>query len=196
MPTFIYLFLVITGDATVQERMIAAGRELLGVPYEFGGRMRKPGEGIDCQGLVQYAAERVGECGWKSFDTKPTRSVKFGELGERVNGLDPVASSALEISELEAGDVIRMVDFVENPKEPAIGKLGGEPVWVWHVTLYTGNGKILSGDYFAGEVIETDLAEYLAENREDFAGIFVTRLTGPPSPRRCRKHPPMGPYRP
>jgi N-acetylmuramoyl-L-alanine amidase len=38
-------------------RMLSAARELLGVSYQMGGRLREPGEGIDCQGLIYYAAK-------------------------------------------------------------------------------------------------------------------------------------------
>ena len=54
------------------ERFVAAARELLGVTYRFGGRLQGDEPGIDCQGLVFYAAERIGPCRWKSFSTLPT----------------------------------------------------------------------------------------------------------------------------
>ena len=72
--------------------LVNAARELLGVHYELGGRLRTPGEGIDCQGVLFYAAERIGSCAWKSFSVMPTKSVAWRELGRRVPGLDPVAS--------------------------------------------------------------------------------------------------------
>lgn len=123
------------------ERFVSAARELLGVPYSLGGRMRRTGDGIDCQGVLFYAAERVGRCGWKSFSVLPTVSVPAGELGAAVDGLAPVASFALDVSRLLPGDVLLLVGFSENPAEPSIGELQGRPVWVWHTDLYSEPGR-------------------------------------------------------
>src|SRR5690349_20496007 len=74
---------------------VAAAKELLGRTYELGGRLRGS-EGIDCQGLVFYALERIASCGWKSFSVNPTDSVRDQELGAKVQGLFPVATAALD----------------------------------------------------------------------------------------------------
>ncbi len=170
------------------QRFVEAARSLKGVPYEFGGRMRKPGEGIDCQGVLFYAAERVGRCGWKSFSVFPTKAVESAELGARVVGLDPVATADLNISALQPGDIIMFVDYPENPAEAAIGALNARPVWVWHTGLYAGDGKFVVGDHFAGEVVELDLQNYL---REHYAGVFITRMQTGPRAQRCKTHAPM-----
>lgn len=171
------------------QSMVHHARELLGVPYLFGGRLRP--QGIDCQGVLFYAAERVAPCGWKSYSVFPTKSVADRELGARVRGLDPIATSALDLARLTPGDIILMVGFDANPSEPAIGKLGGRDVWVWHTGLYAGGGRWIVGDHFAGEVVEVPLLAYLEEHRDDYAGVFVTRIAAAPAPRRCRKHAPM-----
>jgi cell wall-associated NlpC family hydrolase len=197
VPVLFSLLLGVGGVAEAQSpsksrtRFVAAARELLGVPYDFGGRMRKAGEGIDCQGVLFYAAERAGRCGWKSFSVYPTESVPAGELGSTVEGLAPVASSKLDMSRLEPGDVLLLVGYAQNPAEPHIGLLEGRPVWVWHTGLYTGGGKWLVGDHFAGQVVEVDLAQYLAEHADTYAGLWVTRMTQGPQPKRCRTHAPM-----
>src|SRR5262245_34992754 len=97
------------------ERFVAAAREVLGVPYDLGGRLRDPEDGIDCQGVLFYAAERVGTCGWKSFSVMPTKSVPTGELGSALQDMAPVASSELDVSKLQPGDVLLLVGFSENP---------------------------------------------------------------------------------
>jgi cell wall-associated NlpC family hydrolase len=187
------------GDTSAQapdrknERFVAAARELLGIPYQFGGRMRRPGEGIDCQGVLFYAAERVGRCGWKSFSVFPTQSVPAGELGLPVEGLAPIASSELEISRLEPGDVLQLVGFDPNPAEPRIGLLKERPVWVWHTGVYSGGGRWIVGDHFAGQVVEVDLAKYLADHSDVYAGLVVTRMKDGPRPKQCRQHRPMKP---
>lgn len=78
------------------EAALGAGRALLGVPYEFGGRM-KDGGGTDCEGVIFAVAERLTGCGWRSFPADPTRIVATRALGDRVKGLDPIASKALDL---------------------------------------------------------------------------------------------------
>ena len=172
------------------DRLVRSAREVLGIRYDFGGRMRKRSngfEGIDCQGVLFYAAERAGRCGWKSFSVYPTISVLRGELGKPVAGLDPVAAGALDPGKLQPGDILLLVGFDENPAEPAIGMLEDQRVWVWHTGMYTGGGKWIVGDHHAGKVVEADLRAYLATHRE-YAGVYVTRMTEGPAPHRCRKH--------
>jgi cell wall-associated NlpC family hydrolase len=173
------------------EKLVTAARELLGVPYQFGGRMRRQGEGIDCQGVLFYAAERVGRCGWKSFSVFPTQSVPSGELGLPVEGLAPIASSKLDVSRLAPGDVLLLVGYEPNPAEPHIGLLEKRPVWVWHTGLYSGAGRWIVGDHFAGQVVEVDLVKYLAEHSDVYSGLVVTRMKEGPRPKSCRQHPPM-----
>ncbi|MFP2909742.1 hypothetical protein ACLESD_32785 [Pyxidicoccus sp. 3LFB2] len=177
--------------APVAERFVSAARELLGVPYTLGGRMRRAGEGIDCQGVLFYAAERVGRCGWKSFSVLPTVSIPAGELGTTVEGLAPVASSALDVSRLLPGDVLLLVGFAANPAEPPIAELQGRPVWVWHTGVYSGAGKWIVGDHFAGKVVEEDLTAYLTAHADTYSGLVVTRMAVGPRPKRCRTSSPM-----
>lgn len=174
--------------------MVTHARELLGVPYHFGGRLGAAPvgrEGIDCQGLLFYAAERIGGCGWRSFSVFPTRSVASGELGARVPGLAPVSTADLRLTDLQPGDVLLFVGPEENPAEPAIGELKHAPVWVWHTGLYAGAGNFLVGDHYAGEAVEIPLLPYLTAHADAYSGLFVTRMTDGPKPLRCRKHPPM-----
>lgn len=171
-------------------RLVEAARGQLGTPYEFGGRLRVKAdgtrEGIDCQGVVFLAAERVGRCGWRSFSVLNVDTVRTGELGAPVPGLSPVATSTLDVSRLRPGDYLMLVGPGANPAEAAIGQLDGVDVWVWHVGLYAGNGRWIVGDHFAGAVVEVDLAAYLAEHADAYSGVFVTRMTAGPRPTRCR----------
>lgn len=155
------------------------------MPYRLGGRMRGPDDGLDCQGLVFYSVERLGPCAWRSFSVFPTESILGGELGRAI--LQPTLTAELDLQVLRPGDVLWMVGYSENPKEPAIGVLGGRPVWVWHLALYAGEGRMIAGDHHAGEVAELELRPYLADHADEYAGVLVTRLDGPPAPRRCRR---------
>jgi len=166
--------------------MVEAARELLGQPYQFGGRLKRAGEGIDCQGLLFYAAERVGRCGWRSFSVMPTESIPRGELGRSVEGLSPVATADLDTARLQPGDVLWLLYAAENPAEPSIAELGEDEVWVWHTALYAGDGRFLHADPFGGKVIEEPLVPFL--EGYGYAGVWVTRMTAGPAPHRCRKH--------
>jgi hypothetical protein len=161
---------------------LAAARQLLGVPYEFGGRDAK--KGIDCQGLIFLAAEAVKPCSWKSYSVYPTKTVKWRELGAPVPGLSPVSREELDVTKLQPGDHVMLLSPTENPAEPALTTLGEVPQWVWHVGLYSGDGSWLNADPFAGKVSEQPLAAYLADH--GYSGIYVTRMRSGPTPARCR----------
>jgi len=171
------------------QKAVSAAKELVGTTYQLGGRLRGA-EGIDCQGVVFYAAERIASCGWKSFSVNPTESVRFKELGEGVPGLFPVTTEELDPSLLQPGDVIMLLAPVENPVEPSMVTLGGERLWVWHVGLAIGDGKWINADPFTAEVIEGDLLQYLKDH--EYPAIAVTRMERGPKPHRCRHNALMG----
>lgn len=175
-----------------EQRLVDEARKILGVHYELGGRMKKAGEGIDCQGLVFFALQAsTSTCGWKSYSVMPTESVAARELGAPVEGLAPVATAKLDVAKLRPGDVIHFIGVDENPAEPAIARLGDQPVWVWHMAMATGGGKFIVGDHFAGAVVELDLLAYLAQYKDFYQGVFVTRMEDGPRPAKCRRHAPM-----
>jgi cell wall-associated NlpC family hydrolase len=172
--------------------LVTHAREVLGTPYEFGGRLRGKTPGIDCQGVLFYALERAfPRCGWKSYSVMPTVSIPTAELGPAVSGMNPVSSAAVDLGKLEPGDFLWFVGPAENPAEPAIAKLGGADVWVWHTGLYAGDGKFIVGDHYAGEAVETPLLPYLREHADTYSGLIVTRIEKRPKPARCRRHRPM-----
>jgi cell wall-associated NlpC family hydrolase len=172
---------------TPENPWVAGARSTLGNRYQFGGRLRN-GEGIDCYGTMLAGAERATGCGWKSFSVKPTELV--ATIGKPLPAPNPVASTDPQLDRLQPGDVIMLVDFIENTAEPSIGSLDGKPVWVWHVGVFSGDGRWIVGDHFAGKAIETDLGQYLADHADTYAGVFVVRPNGA-KPTTCRRHPPM-----
>lgn len=166
-----------------------AARALKGQRYQLGGRL-KPGQGVDCEGVVFAVAERLTGCGWRSFPVDPTRIVASRDLGERVKGLDPIATAQLELTKLQPGDVVMLVAPTQNPKEGPIGQLDGVDVWVWHTGVYSGDGQWLVGDHYAGQVVEIPLLDYLREHADAYSGVFIVRPTGR-RPTRCRHHAPL-----
>lgn len=196
-PPVVFLLALLLGAAPSwamppekAQRAVAAARELLGKTYQLGGRLRGT-EGIDCQGVVFYALERIASCGWKSYSVMPTESVRDKELGDKVEGLFPGLTATLDPTLLQAGDVVMLLADVENPKEPPLVTLDdGTKLWVWHVGMATGDGKWIQADPFSGQVFEGELLAYLKEY--EYAGIAVTRMERGPHPRQCRQHPPMG----
>jgi len=169
---------------------VANARALVGVRYEFGGRLRKR-EGIDCLGLVLASAEKATGCGWRGYSVNPTELVTTKALGEPVEGLSPVSSEALTHSKLKPGDVVMLLSTVANPAEPALAALEGAPLWVWHVGIASdAEGQWLVGDHHAGKVVETNLAAYLREHHDEYSAVYVVRPAGQ-KPKSCRKHAPM-----
>lgn len=162
--------------------MLEVARNLVGTPYVLGGR--EAGKGVDCQGVVFLAAQAAKRCSWKSYSVFPTKTVALKEFGEPVPGLSPVSREALDVSKLEPGDVVMLLDTTENIKEPALAQLDGQDVWVWHMGLYAGDGKWIDADPFTSQVQEHPLADYLSAH--SYAGIFVTRMKHGPRPARCR----------
>ena len=177
-----------------QSLVVAEAKKVLGVPYDLGGRLQ-PGRGLDCQGLIFFALQPVARCGWRSWSVMPTVSVK-GELGLPVPGWSPLGAVKdddddvkAKLALLEPGDVLWFLGADENPAEPSLTLLGGQPHWVWHTGLYIGSGHFIVGDHFAGAVVDVELLPYL---RAHYAGVFVTRMEEGPRPAgRCRVHPAM-----
>ncbi len=176
----------------VGQRLVEAARELLGTPYNFGGRLgTKEGRlrpGIDCQGVLFYAVEQVfPTCDWRSYSVMPTKSIARSELGETVDGFGPAKTSDVALDKLLPGDVLWLVGPGENPAEGAIATLDGERVWVWHTALYSGEGRMIVGDHYAGEAVEVPLLPYLREHADVYRGVIATRIDKRPKPSRCRR---------
>jgi cell wall-associated NlpC family hydrolase len=172
-------------------RVVGAARELVGVKYQLGGRLRTEGEGIDCQGVIFYGLQRINRCGYQSYSLNPTENVAWLELGSPVPGLAPASSQSFDQSLLQPGDVIFLLSPSRNPREPALTTLDKTPQWVWHTGLATAGGSWIHADYTTGFVREEDLRGFLVKN--GYAGVFVLRMDKGPAPRECRHHAPMEP---
>lgn len=181
LPTVLLLAAVDPGPALLDE-----ARPLIGEIYDLGGRLQ-PGRGIDCQGIIFYAAERVQRCSYKSFSVMPTTTVNAQELGRPVPGASSVRIRDLDVRLLKPGDVLLFLNSTVNPAEPALTILDDTPVWVWHMGLYAGEGRVLHADPFAGAVVEESFGTFLSHHGTWVQGVTALRLEGPPKPRTCRR---------
>jgi hypothetical protein len=107
----------IAAPSTTAERIVLAAERYLGREYVFGGRDGRNGcregrrrvrclDGIDCQSLIFFAFESVTGRPWTRFSVQPSVSIRRGELGRPVAGLDGVRRTALRPELLLRGDVL------------------------------------------------------------------------------------------
>ena len=170
------------------ERLLSIAQQLLGVRFDLGGRLRGR-EGIDCQGVIFYAAERLGPCDWRSWSVLPTQTLAHRELGAPVTEKAMVKEN-LVLSELQPGDVLFFLSPASNPKEEALTLVdtarGLVPMWTWHMGLYAGQGRVLHADPFThGEVAVEDLGALMTTG--GFDALLATRPTPQDRPPRCRR---------
>lgn len=160
-------------QAADRASLVTSARSYLDRPYAWGGR----GTSLDCLGLVFRAWQDVTGTSWKRISVYPTKMVEKQQLGAPVPGLDGVLTADIPWPSLEPGDVILFLGAAENPAEPALATVSGTPLWVWHTAIYSGGPqrRFVVADHFAGEVVETELPRYLAEEGSGYAGIFVVR---------------------
>jgi len=130
--------------------ILSAATQYKGTEYVFGGRLGKRGckrngkriqcrAGIDCQSLIFFAFEDTGEKRWWEYSVMPTISVKRGEFGQPVPGLDGVLRKELEPTLFAPGDVVFFLleDYnfdVDGPLHEQDGRRYG----TWHTGFYYG----------------------------------------------------------
>lgn len=153
--------------------LVVAARRYLGRPYSWGGR----GSELDCLGLIFRAWQDVTGTSWKKISVYPTKMVAREQLGKPAPRVSPAASGAIPDGALEAGDFLLFLNPQENPAEPALTRLSGTPLWVWHTGLYAGGPErtFVVGDHFAGKVVETSLPRYLREEGTLYTAVFAVR---------------------
>ncbi len=154
--------------------LVEAARAYLGRPYSFGGR----GEQLDCLGLIFRAWSDVTGERWRDLSVMPTVLVGEEQLGAPVPGLAGVRTADIDWALFRPGDFVLLLDPAENPAEPALVEVDGEPMWVWHTGLYSGGAErsFIVGDHYAGQVVETSLPAYLRDHADAYAGLFAVRV--------------------
>ncbi len=128
-------------------------------------------------GLVFVAYQRVTGTPWRRHSYLPSRLAAQGTLGKPVAGLECVGRERLDYALLRPGDIILILRFQENPKEPPLCSLNGHDAWVWHMGLFTGSSEnaFLHADPFYGVVNEAPLRDYLSNTWLSNEGVCVIR---------------------
>ena len=150
------------------QAILTAAEAYRGEDYVFGGRLGKRGcrrngkpvrcrEGIDCQSLIFFAFEDVGEKRWWDYSVMPTINVKRGELGQPVEGVDGVLEADLDPSLLAPGDVLFfLMDGYNLEVDGPLYEKDGHRYGTWHTGFFYGlkNGEAQVLHAAPGEVVK------------------------------------------
>jgi len=170
---------------TLQDRLVAEAERHLGKPYVFGGRDGRRGcggrclPGIDCQSLVVFAFERVLGTPWRRFSGYPSVSIRRGELGRPVRGLNRVLRDEVRPALLKKGDVrFFLLEDFNLEADPALLVRDGRRYGTWHVGLVHGveGGQVSviharPGDRVVIEPLESVMFDGLVALRLPRAGL-------------------------
>ncbi len=171
-----------------RKEFVENAREYLGEGYLWGGRLTKENPGLDCLGLIFLPYAKTFNKKWTEISTYPGIIIKKYQLGKPVEGLDGILNKDIDISRLEEGDIIHLLNqrgpIDENDIPSKI--INGIKYWTWHTGIYSNKEKNLflhanPRAYPRDEikVTEYDLKEILKENEAINPGaeaIFVTRI--------------------
>jgi len=152
------------------EALLRAALRQTGVPYRWGGRSRR---GVDCVGLVFVAFRDAWGVPVRAFGRHVGSNAEVAARIGRLKGVRLADEPGFaQGKDLRRGDVLFFLAPVENPAEPAFARVDGEPVWVWHVGLHAGAGRVLHAAPGAA-VVEEPIAEVL--RFWGFVGAAVVR---------------------
>lgn len=126
-----------------QEELVKIAKSLIGRPYQRGADSSGNPECFDCSSLVQYIFRQIG------IDL-PRSSILQAACGREINLL----------AQLEIGDLLFMRSDQGYYNDEAFG---GRKIYIGHVVLYIGDGKIIHSRKSAGMVIEQRLDELIKE---------------------------------
>lgn len=142
-------------DATdARARLVAAARSCVGTPFLHQGRVR--GIGLDCAGLVLYAA---ADAGLPYRDYPGLNYPRWPTMGDRLRRF--VAEQTVEVPVERARDGTVLLLWCYRPTLPQ------------HLALVTGPDSIVHSWYDARAVVETTLAGWRDRivGAYDFIGV-------------------------
>ena len=141
------------------KKLIAVAESLVGTPYEYGAyakarTARKP-SGVDCSSFTQYVFAQIG------VDLPRSSILQAAAKGKIIKN----------VRDLAPGDLI----FFEGTKGHYAHKLfRGKRVYIGHVAIYLGNGKIIHAREKLGHVATQKLS---ALTRKKFYNIsYIKRF--------------------
>lgn len=132
---------------TSAEQIVRAAESYLGREYVFGGRDGRPGcrdgkkrvrcaGGIDCQSLIFFAYESVLGRAWTRYSVMPSISIRRGELGQPVPGLDGVLRDDVDRTRLRRGDVLFfLLDGYNLDADKPLLVRGDAQYGTWHTGI-------------------------------------------------------------
>lgn len=164
-----------------RKEFVENAKKYLGKEYVWGGRLTNDHPGLDCLGLIFLPYAKTFNKKWTEISTYPGIIIEKQQLGKSVIGLDGILSTDADISKLEEGDIIHLLNqrgpIDKNDIPSKI--INGIKYWTWHTGIYSNKEKNLflhanPGAYPRNEI---KVAEYdLKEILKDDGGIFVTRI--------------------
>ena len=131
-----------------KEKLVALTRELIGKPYKLGATPDEAPEVFDCSSFTQYLFKQIG------IDIPRSGLLQAGdEKGQEI-------STGPTFSNLEIGDLL----FTRSNRGYYTDELfGGRKLYIGHVAMCVGDGKVIhSRKKFNGVVIQ-NLKELVAE---------------------------------
>ena len=141
-----------------QERIVALARSLLGKPYKYGAKSEEAPDCFDCSSFTQYLMGQAG------IDIPRSSILQAADP----NGTEIVP--AADFSNLEPGDLLFMRGtrgFYRDWMFP------GREIYIGHVGIYAGNGKIFHTRESKNGIAEQELNELLQDRK--YAIVFVRR---------------------
>lgn len=128
-----------------QEKLIEAAKSFVGTPYKYGVKEEEIPKFLDCSSFTREVCKQIG------VDIPRSTLLQAANAGKEVDLTDRT----------EPGDLL----FFRGAKGHYDDKLfPGKEIYIGHVALYIGDGKVIHGAYLNGKV-EEDLLENVVKQK-------------------------------